>query len=69
MRRWKIRTMMINGTVRIIPAAVAQPVLEQGATAARLLLDVLDRGVTDVVDVVVPTPLVVRGSTAAPLQN
>lgn len=48
---------------------VAQPVLEQGATAARLLLDVLDGGETEAVDVVVPTRLVVRGTTGAPFPN
>ncbi len=45
---------------------VAQPVQEQGATAARLLLDILAGRRTEPADVVVPTRLVVRGSTGAP---
>ena len=45
---------------------VAQPVREQGALAARLLLDLLDGTLEGDVDVVVPTRLVVRGSTGAP---
>ena len=47
--------------------SVAQPLQDKGATAARLLLDVLDPGVA-VSDALhrLPTRLVVRGSTAAP---
>ena len=45
---------------------VAQPVQEQGATAARLLLDILAGRRTEPADVVVPTRLVVRGTTGAP---
>lgn len=45
---------------------VAQPVREQGAIAARLLLDQLDGGTAGPVDVVVPTRLVVRSSTGPP---
>ena len=39
---------------------------EQGALAARLLLDLLDGTLEGDVDVIVPTRLVVRGSTGAP---
>lgn len=45
---------------------VAQPVQEQGAIAARLLLEALDGTSTEPVDVVVPTRLVVRSSTGPP---
>lgn len=45
---------------------VAQPVREQGARAARMLIDVLDGTLERTADVVVPTRLVVRGSTGAP---
>jgi LacI family transcriptional regulator, repressor for deo operon, udp, cdd, tsx, nupC, and nupG len=45
---------------------VAQPVQEQGATAARLLLDMIAGRRTEPIDVVVPTRLVVRGTTGAP---
>jgi LacI family transcriptional regulator, repressor for deo operon, udp, cdd, tsx, nupC, and nupG len=45
---------------------VAQPVQEEGATAARLLLDILAGRRTEPVDIVVPTRLVVRGTTGAP---
>jgi DNA-binding LacI/PurR family transcriptional regulator len=45
---------------------VAQRVREQGALAARLLLDLLDGTLEGDVDVIVPTRLVVRGSTGAP---
>ena len=45
---------------------VAQPVREQGDRAARLLLDLLDGTLGGDVDVVVPTRLVVRGSTGSP---
>jgi hypothetical protein len=41
-------------------------VAEQGALAARLLLDLLDGTLEGDVDVIVPTRLVVRGSTGAP---
>jgi LacI family transcriptional regulator, repressor for deo operon, udp, cdd, tsx, nupC, and nupG len=46
---------------------VAQPVRELGAQAARLLLEQLDGTLTGDMDVVVPTRLIVRGSTAAPM--
>jgi DNA-binding LacI/PurR family transcriptional regulator len=46
---------------------VAQPVQEQGAVAARLLLDTLvANAVPAPSDVVLPTRLVVRGSTGTP---
>jgi LacI family transcriptional regulator, repressor for deo operon, udp, cdd, tsx, nupC, and nupG len=46
---------------------VAQPVQEQGAVAARLLLDTLGENAASVPsDVVLPTRLVVRGSTGTP---
>lgn len=45
---------------------VAQPVREQGATAARLVLDALDGDDRPPRDIVVPTRLVVRGSTGVP---
>ncbi len=45
---------------------VGQPVQEQGATAARLLIDTLGELPPDPVDVVLPTQLVVRGSTGSP---
>ncbi len=48
---------------------VAQPVREQGATAARMLLELLERDEDSPVeprDVVMPTRLVVRGSTGVP---
>jgi LacI family transcriptional regulator, repressor for deo operon, udp, cdd, tsx, nupC, and nupG len=46
---------------------VAQPVQEQGAVAARLLLDTLGETVmTAPVEAVLPTRLVVRGSTGTP---
>jgi DNA-binding LacI/PurR family transcriptional regulator len=46
---------------------VAQPVQEQGAVAARLLLDALgDTDGTAPGEVVLPTRLVVRGSTGTP---
>ena len=45
---------------------VAQPVRALGARAARLLLDLLDGTLDGDIDVVVPTRLVVRGSTGAP---
>lgn len=45
---------------------VAQPVREQGETAARLLLDQLRGRVAEPVDVVLDTWLMVRGSTAGP---
>jgi hypothetical protein len=41
-------------------------VAEQGALAARLLLDLLDGTLEGDVDVIVPTRLVVRGGTGAP---
>ncbi len=46
---------------------VAQPVRDLGGRAARLLLELLDGTLTGDADVVVPTRLVVRGSTAAPM--
>jgi LacI family transcriptional regulator, repressor for deo operon, udp, cdd, tsx, nupC, and nupG len=45
---------------------VAQPVQEQGAAAARLLLDTLGGRLLDPTDTVLPTRLVVRGSTGSP---
>jgi DNA-binding LacI/PurR family transcriptional regulator len=46
---------------------VAQPVSEQGAAAGRMVLDVLAGEAPDEpVEIVVPTRLVIRGSTAAP---
>lgn len=45
---------------------VAQPVREQGGIAARLLLDALDGDDLSPREVVVPTRLVVRGSTGVP---
>ena len=45
---------------------VAQPVQEQGAVAARLLLDTLADPATGPTEVVLPTRLVVRGSTGTP---
>lgn len=45
---------------------VAQPVLEEGATAARLLLERLGERPPQPTDVVLPTRLVVRGSTGSP---
>jgi DNA-binding LacI/PurR family transcriptional regulator len=46
---------------------VSQPVQEQGSVAARLLLDILDDGATTAsTEVVLPTRLVVRGSTGTP---
>jgi DNA-binding LacI/PurR family transcriptional regulator len=47
--------------------SVAQPVQEQGSVAARLLLDCLDESKgTAPTEVVLPTRLVVRGSTGTP---
>jgi len=46
---------------------VAQPVRELGARAARLLLELLDGTLAGDVDQVMPTRLVVRGTTAAPI--
>jgi LacI family repressor for deo operon, udp, cdd, tsx, nupC, and nupG len=48
---------------------VAQPVPDQGAAASRLLLDILDGRSVEPVDVVVPTRLVVRGTTGAPFSR
>jgi DNA-binding LacI/PurR family transcriptional regulator len=45
---------------------VAQPVRLQGELAARLLIEVLDGGALDGGDVLLPTRLVVRGSTGPP---
>jgi len=45
---------------------VAQPVQEQGAVAARLLLDTLTDPAVGSAEVVLPTRLVVRGSTGTP---
>lgn len=45
---------------------VAQPVREQGACAARLLVELLDGALDRTDDIVVPTRLVVRGSTGVP---
>ncbi|MEY9992507.1 DNA-binding LacI/PurR family transcriptional regulator [Streptomyces sp. V4I8] len=44
---------------------VRQPVREQGELAGRMLLEILRGEETDH-DVVVPTQLVIRGSTAPP---
>ena len=45
---------------------IAQPVHQQGELAARLLLDVLEGGDPPPGDVVLPTRLVVRGTTGPP---
>lgn len=45
---------------------VAQPVHRQGELAARLLIEVLGGGAPDQGDVLLPTRLVVRGSTGPP---
>jgi DNA-binding LacI/PurR family transcriptional regulator len=45
---------------------VRQPVLEQGAAAGRLVLDLLRGNEPDTVHVTLPTSLVIRGTTAAP---
>ncbi|HZI96946.1 MAG TPA: LacI family DNA-binding transcriptional regulator [Actinomycetales bacterium] len=45
---------------------VAQPIRQQGAAAARILLEDLAHGTHEPRDVVLPTRLVVRGSTAPP---
>ena len=45
---------------------VRQPVQEEGATAAQLLLDTLGERLPGPTDVVLPTRLVVRGSTGSP---
>jgi DNA-binding LacI/PurR family transcriptional regulator len=46
---------------------VAQPVQEQGSVAARMLLDIVDdNGAASPSEVVLPTRLVVRGSTGTP---
>jgi DNA-binding LacI/PurR family transcriptional regulator len=45
---------------------VGQPVQEEGATAAQLLLDTLQELLPEPADVVLPTRLVVRGSTGSP---
>jgi DNA-binding LacI/PurR family transcriptional regulator len=45
---------------------VAQPVRELGTRAARLLVELLEGTLDGDVDIVVPTQLVVRGSTGAP---
>jgi LacI family transcriptional regulator, repressor for deo operon, udp, cdd, tsx, nupC, and nupG len=46
---------------------VAQPVREEGATAAQLLLDTVHGQLPTPVDEVLPTRLVVRGSTGSPV--
>jgi DNA-binding LacI/PurR family transcriptional regulator len=48
---------------------VAQPVQEEGATAAQLLLETLGERPPQPVDVVLPTRLVVRGSTGSPVSG
>jgi len=48
---------------------VAQPVQQQGAVAARLLLDTLEGVETAGPEIVLPTRLVVRGSTGTPFQR
>lgn len=45
---------------------IAQPVRQQGELAARMLLDVLAGSAAPVEDVVLPTRLVVRGTTGPP---
>lgn len=45
---------------------IAQPVRDQGGHAARRLLEVLDGGHPDAADIVLPTRLVVRGTTGPP---
>jgi LacI family repressor for deo operon, udp, cdd, tsx, nupC, and nupG len=45
---------------------VSQPVQEQGELAARMLVDGLAERALEPVDVVLPTRLVIRGSTAPP---
>jgi LacI family repressor for deo operon, udp, cdd, tsx, nupC, and nupG len=45
---------------------VAQPVREQGMRAARLLVELLEGKLEGDIDIVVPTQLVVRGTTGAP---
>ncbi len=45
---------------------VSQPVREQGEAAAVLLLEALSQGRQEPTDLVLPTRLVVRGTTAAP---
>lgn len=47
---------------------VAQPVQQEGAIAAQLLLDTLSGLLTEPTEIVVPTQLVVRSSTASPLR-
>jgi DNA-binding LacI/PurR family transcriptional regulator len=47
---------------------VRQPVVEQGRVVARLLVDWLDSGQQPCATVVLPTELVVRGSTAPVLE-
>ena len=51
--------------VRIALTSVGQGHLEQARTAVRLALERLDGGRAEAREVVVPTMLVVRGSTAA----
>jgi LacI family repressor for deo operon, udp, cdd, tsx, nupC, and nupG len=46
---------------------VAQPVQEEGAAAAQLLLDTMAGRLPEPVDQVLPTRLVVRGSTGSPI--
>lgn len=48
---------------------VAQPVQEEGAIAARLLLDILAGRLTEPTEVLVPTHLVVRSSTMSPFDH
>lgn len=48
---------------------VRQPVQEEGATAAQLLLDTLGERPPEPADVVLPTRLVVRGSTGSPVSQ
>jgi len=45
---------------------VGQPVQEEGATAAQLLLDTLGERLPEPADLILPTRLVVRGSTGSP---
>ena len=48
---------------------VSQPVQEQGAVAADLIMQGLGEGLNDPVDIVLPTRLVIRGSTAPVLAD
>ncbi len=47
---------------------VGQPVQEEGATAAQLVLDTLAEMLPEPTDIVLPTRLMVRGSTGSPVE-